>query len=255
MRELSTMKRTSHSTVKRVIKYWLKQTPDDIENNYSNIKHVTFDGTFLRRPRGIYAAMDSETHKLLYAAVNVRETRNDLMVFYSHLSKTGLNPESATTDGNTAQMNQLKRHWPDVKLQRCIVHVQRQGLSWCRRHPKRTDSKHLRNLFLKLTYIRTKDESLRFIKGVYAWESRFGPVIESSPNRGRVFSDLLRARSMLLKSLPNLFHYIDNPKIARSTNALEGYFSRLKEHYRLHRGISKKNKSNYFKWYFFFKPK
>jgi hypothetical protein len=60
---------------------------------------------------------------------------------------------------------------------------------------------------------------------------------------------------MVIKAIPNLFHYIDNPKIARSTNALVGYFSRVKEHYRLHRGLSKRNKINYFNWYFFLKPK
>ena len=199
--------------------------------------------------------MDSETHKLLYAAVNVRETASDLLLFYSQLSGAGLNPESATTDGNTAQMKQLKNFWPEIKLQRCIVHVQRQGLSWCRRNPKRTDAKHLRELLLKLTEVKTKDESLRFIKGFYAWENRFGTGIESSRNRGWVFSDIIRARSMVIKAIPNLFHYIDNPMIARSTNALEGYFSRVKEHYRLHRGLSKTNKVNYFKWYFFLKPK
>jgi transposase-like protein len=249
------MKRTSQSTVKRVIKYWLKQTPKSVSNDFSEVKHMILDGTFLKRPRGIYAAMDSETHKLLHAAVNVRESANDLLNFYSRLSKAGLYPESGTTDGNTQQIKYLRMIWPEIIHQRCIVHVQRQGLSWCRRNPKRTDAKHLRELFLKLTEVKTKDQSQRFIKAVYAWERRFGTGIESSPNRGKVFSDIIRARSMLLKALPNLFHYIDNPKIARTTNALEGYFSRVKEHYRLHRGLSKQNKVDYFKWYFFLKPK
>lgn len=255
VRELAIIKRVSQSTVKRVIKYWLKQSPNQSFNDFSEVKHITLDGTFLKRPRGIYAAMDSETHKLLYAAVNVRESANDLLDFYSKLSELGLYPESATTDGNTVQIKQLQLVWPEIKLQRCIVHVQRQGLSWCRRNPKRTDAKHLRELLLKLTEVKTKEESQRFIKGFYAWENRFGTGIESSANRGRVFSDIIRARSMLMKAIPNLFHYIDNPKIARTTNALEGYFSRVKEHYRLHRGLSKTNKINYFKWYFFFKPK
>lgn len=255
IRELAIMKRVSQSTVKRVINYWLKQTPNQSVDKLSKIKHIIFDGTFLKRPRGIYAAMNSETHKLLSAAINVKESANDLLQFYSQLSEAGLYPESATTDGNTAQMKQLKSLWPEIKLQRCIVHVQRQGLSWCRRNPKRTDAKHLRELLLKLTEVKTKEDSLRFIKGFYAWENRFGAGIESSPNRGWVFSDLIRARSMLMKAIPNLFHYIDNPKIARSTNALEGYFSRVKEHYRLHRGLSKRNKVNYFNWFFFLKPK
>jgi len=249
------MKRTSQSTVKRVIKYWLKQTPYDSRNDLSTIRHIILDGTFLKRPRGIYAAMNSETHQIIQAAVNVRESARDLLWFYIKLDEAGLRPESATTDGNTQQIKYLRILWPEIIHQRCIVHVQRQGLSWCRRNPKRTDAKHLRELFLKLTQIKTKQQAQRFTKAVYAWENRFGPAIEDSTNRGWVFSDILRARSMLLKALPDLFHYIDNPKIARTTNALEGYFSRVKELYRLHRGLSKNHKINYFKWYFFLKPK
>lgn len=252
---LANIKRVSRSTVKRVIKYWLHQTPNEEPYNFSEVKHIVLDGTFLKRPRGIYAAMDSEAHKLLYAAVNVRESAKDLSAFYTKLYEAGLYPESATTDGNTAQMKQLQLFCPEIKLQRCIVHVQRQGLCWCRRNPKRTDAKHLRELLLTLTEVKTKEDSQRFIKGFYAWENRFGTAIESSSNRGWVFSDVVRARSLITKAMPNLFHYIDNPKIARSTNALEGYFSRVKGHYRLHRALFKKNKINYFKWYFFLKPK
>lgn len=255
VRELVIMKKTSQSTVKRVIKYWLKQTPYDYNNDFASIRHIILDGTFLKRPRGIYAVMNSETHQLVQTAINVRESARDLLWFYIKLDEAGLKPESATTDGNTQQIKYLRMLWPEIIHQRCIVHVQRQGLSWCRRNPKRTDAKHLRELFLRLTNVKTKQQSQKFIKAVYLWEKRFGPDIEDSPNRGWVFSDLLRARSMLLKALPNLFHYIENPKIARTTNAVEGYFSRVKEHYRLHRGLSKTNRTNYFKWYFFLKPK
>lgn len=255
IRELTQMYNVSHSTVRRVIIYWLKQIPDDCKSNYSKINYLILDGTFLKRPRGIYIAMNSENHRVIDSAVNIRESAKDLLAFYTKLNKLGIKPKSATTDGNTQQIKYLRVVWPEIIHQRCVVHVQRQGLSWCRRNPKRTDAKHLRELFLKLTEVKTKEQSQRFIKAVYAWERRFGTGIESSPNRGKVFSDIIRARSMLLKALPNLFHYIDNPKIAHTTNALEGYFSRVKEHYRLHRGLSKTNKVNYFKWYFFLKPK
>jgi len=39
---------------------------------------------------------------------------------------------------------------------------------------------------------------------------------------GYVFSDIKRARSMLLRALPDMFHYLDNPLIPTSTNGLEG---------------------------------
>lgn len=249
------MNKVSQSTAMRVIRYWLEQTPPKTEVDLLTTKHLILDGTFLHRPRGIYAALNAENNTLVDAAYNVREGGRELLFFYECLAEAGLILESATIDGNTQQIKRLREVWPKIILQRCIVHVQRQGLSWCRRNPKRTEAKELRELFLKLTDIQTKEESLLFVRGVNAWERRFGLEIKTSTNRGRVFSDIIRARSMLLKALPNLFHYLNNTKIPRSTNALEGYFSRLKEHYRLHRGLSKLNKQKYFLWYFFLKPK
>ena len=89
---------------------------------------------------------------------------------------------------------------------------------------------------------------------VNRWEQKYGKIIVARPEKGKVFSDIKRARSMLLKALPDMFHYLDDPKIPHSTNSLEGYFGRLKEHYRQHRGLARQKRSNYFNWYFHLKP-
>jgi hypothetical protein len=60
---------------------------------------------------------------------------------------------------------------------------------------------------------------------------------------------------MLLKALPDMFHYLDDPAIPITTNGIESYISRLKSHYRQHRGLSKNKLENYFSWYLFYKPK
>ena len=71
----------------------------------------------------------------------------------------------------------------------------------------------------------------------------------------RIFSGIKRTRSMLLHVLPDLFHYLDDAHISTTTNGLEGYFSRLKSHYRQHRGLSPRKRPNYFAWYFHFAPR
>ena len=250
LRELARLSHLSLATIRRTVAYWLERPPT-LQSSCGTIKHIIVDGTFLRRNRGIYAAMNTQGHRLIAGGYNIREGAKDLASFYRQLSTRGLMPHSATVDGNPQQMNYLRAVWPSITLQRCIVHVQRQGLSWCRRTPKRTDAKHLRKLFLMLTDVRTLTQARRFIRRVHTWEQRFGPSIASSPNRGWVFGDLLRSRSMLLKALPDLFHFVHDSQIARSTNALEGYFSRLKEHYRRHRGLSPKHRDAYFKWCFY----
>ncbi len=244
------MSTQSASTLQRCIRYWLDRPPT-LELDVEKIRSVICDGTFLEHRTGIYAVMDGVTHRLIKAAYDVPEGGSALTTVYSSLRDRGLWPRSATIDGNPQQMRYLRQVWPRIKLQRCTVHVQRQGLSWCRAHPKRTDVKHLREIFRHLSKVRTLTQARRFRAEVVAWEDRFGSAIDHSTDRGWVFSDLVRARSMLLKALPHLFYYVTDPLIPRSTNALESYFSRLKEHYRHHRGLAVHHRDAYFRWYFY----
>ncbi|MCG2687725.1 transposase [Candidatus Parcubacteria bacterium] len=207
------------------------------------------DGTFIKRRKGIIVVMDAERHTLLYGAYNVSEKPRDLHTFFRTLAQRGLSLKYATIDGNPALSIALQQQWPEVILQRCLVHIQRQGLSWCRRNPKRTDAKHLRELFLAVTSVDTVAKRDMFVDHVITWEQRYGARIAGTPDHGYVFSDLKRARSMLLAALPNMFHYLFHPSIARSTNALEGYFARLKQRYRQHRGLAQRHRYAYFQWY------
>lgn len=238
----------------RIIGYWL-QRPPAIRYDFSHVHHILCDGTFLHRNKGIYAIMDARRNEIIYAAYNVREGAQDLMTLYTHLSTLGLTPRSATVDGNPQQIKYLRAVWPQITLQRCLIHVHRQGLSWCRRHPVRTDAKHLRDMFLALPAIHTHADRIAFRKRFDTWERRFGHHFTPPMKRGWVFADLRAARHMLLIALPSLFFYIDNPQIPRSTNALESYFGRMKEKYRLHRGLSNAKREAYFHWYFYLKPK
>jgi hypothetical protein len=200
--------------------------------------------------------MDAKNNTVISGKYGVSENSDThLLAFFRHLIAKGLNPTSFTVDGNPQVIRTLKTLWPDIIIQRCLVHIQRQGLVWCRRNPKTTYARKLRDIFLLVTSIRTKTDRDRFIESINIWENEYGWFIQSHPERGRVFSDIKRARSMLLKALPDMFHYLDNPNIPFSTNGLEGYYSRLKRNYRQHRGLSKKKLYNYFAWYFYLKPK
>jgi hypothetical protein len=95
----------------------------------------------------------------------------------------------------------------------------------------------------------------RFIHAFDRWNERYGLQLVHTTNRGWVTNDLQRARSMLVNALPFMFSYLDDPNIPRSTNAIEGYFARLKQRYRQHRGLSKHNRTNYFQWYFYLCPR
>lgn len=193
--------------------------------------------------------MNAVDHTMLYGAYNVSEQPRDLGALFQYLAEQGLSLKYATIDGNPALSQALQRQWPTIVLQRCLVHIQRQGLSWCRRTPKRTDAKHLRDIFLDVTTIHSLSDREKLLKRIQTWEQVYGTRIAVTPEHGYVFSDLKRARSMLLTALPNMFHYLNNPLIAKSTNAIEGYFSRLKQRYRQHRGLALRHRPAYFQWY------
>lgn len=200
--------------------------------------------------------MDARRFSVLHGEYNICESRpDDLYRFFSALREHQLLPKSATVDGNTHLIKALRMYWSDIIIQRCLIHIRRQGLMWCRRFPKRRDAKALRELFLQVTSIHTEAQRDCFIAQFDSWERDYGHRIASSPERGWVFSDLKRARSMLLSALPDMFHYLQDSCIVTSTNALEGYFGRMKQRYRQHRGLARRHRQSYFAWYLHLCPR
>ncbi|MHB8139228.1 MAG: transposase [Smithellaceae bacterium] len=197
--------------------------------------------------------MDNETGKIIASAYRHREDYESAYQMFREMTDNGLQPEAITIDGNTSVIRALKDVWPDIITQRCTAHIQRQGLSWLRRYPKLQASKSLRALLITLTAVQDQRGKEVFIERFYDWEKRYGGFVLSLPSRDKVYGDLQRTRSLILHALPNMFYYLDDQCIAATTNKLEGYFSRLKEIYRKHRGLSKKHRHNYFAWYIHFK--
>jgi len=239
-----------------MINYYLAQIPPEPILALGQSQHLILDGTFIHRPRSLIALMDAQTHTLVTGKYAVSESSGaELRVFLEPLIERGLRPRSFTVDGNPHLTNVLRSLWPGVAVQRCLVHIQRQGLVWCRNVPKTTYARKLRNIFLQVTRIRTEADRDEFLKLVADWEQKYGSQIHNRPEVGYVFSDIKRARSMLMRALPDMFHYLDDHLIPTSTNCLEGYFSRLKARYRQHRGLSKRKRNSYFQWYFHYVPK
>jgi hypothetical protein len=233
----------------QIKRYWLEREPDRFVFDYSAVKYLQFDGTYFKHENCLMVLMDNMTGKVITHKYHVRENYESAKQIFQEVMDRGLQPIAVTLDGNHSVIRALKAVWPDIIIQRCIAHIQRQGLSWLRRYPKLEASKGLRKVLLTITAV--KDASLRqsFIKDFLLWERQYGSFVLSLPSRDKVYGDLQRTRSLILHALPDMFHYLEDKCIAATTNKLEGYFSRLKEIYRKHRGLSKKHRQNYFAWY------
>ncbi len=256
VRQLVQQSGHSRPRLHRLIDSFLADTPPTATLEPQSARHLLFDGTFLHRPHSIVVLMDGQTHHVVRGQFGVRENSGpELRAFFEPMVGEGLRPRSFTVDGNPQVIRVLTMLWPDAVIQRCLVHIQRQGLGWCRRFPKTPYARHLRQIFLQVTGITTPADKETFLNLVATWEDRYGTEIAARKEIGRGFSDIKRARSMLLRALPDMFHYLDDPHIPTTTNGLEGYFSRLKSHYRQHRGLRPHRRPNYFAWYFHFTPR
>ena len=180
-----------------------------------------------------------------------REIKEDL----DNLIKLGVHIESITTDGHKSILKAIKKSLPDVIVQRCLVHIQRMCLLWLTRFPKHNAGMELRRLVLTLLQIKTENDRIFWTKELEQWYGRHkGYLQEKSYNEttGRYWytHKLLRRSYFTIKrALPNMFHYLSNPKIPHTTNGIEGFFSHLKNHLDLHRGLTFEHRINFIKWY------
>jgi transposase-like protein len=250
LRQLAGHSGYSISTLRRLIDYWLARPPANCDDLHG-FKHLVIDGTYIQARRlAVVGIADTQRRCLVVGFYQVKEGERRMVTLCQQLCQSGLDPLSVTIDGLKPVQTMIETVWPQAIIQRCLVHIQRQGLAWCRRDPHTAAVKHLRQLFTDLPYITTAAQRDRFLTAWWRWDNRFGQPIAERPGRGKVFSDVKRARSLLWHALPHMFHYLDHPTIARSTNWIEGYFSRLKPRYRQHRGLSSTRRATYFAWYF-----
>lgn len=95
-------------------------------------------------------------------------------------------PLIVTIDGSGGARAVMKKHWPDTKIQRCLVHVQRNILTDISRHPRYLAHKALRTFAYQLTHIETQDEACEFIIRVHKASVTFDPWLKEKTYRSQV---------------------------------------------------------------------
>jgi transposase-like protein len=250
LRQLSMISGYSQRTLRRIIAFHLGQIPEP-PDELSEARYIVMDGSYIQgRQQAVIGLADPTRNRIVAGIYGIKEGEARMYDYCRVLAEEGLSPRSVTIDGLWQVHVMINTIWPSATVQRCLVHIQRQGLAWCRHQPKRLDTQQLREFFTRVMSIRTPMQRDDFIDQWQRWEERWGPAILASRETGWTFGDLKRARSLLTKALPHMFAYLEDPLIPKSTNWLEGYFSRLKSRYRQHRGLPVHTRQCYFDWYF-----
>jgi hypothetical protein len=223
--------------------------------------NLLIDGTYFSKDLCLVLYRDN-TIKFtqLYRLTNgewYEELKEDL----ENLLKLGVQIESITCDGHKAQLKAIRKVCNHVTLQRCVIHVQRMCLIWLRSRPKTQAGIELRKIVGRLHHVDTELKRDYWIADLVRWHGKHEIFIsEKTVNlqTGRYWyrHKMVRRSFMVIKkALPNLFQYLDNPRIPKSTNGLESFFGHLKGHLNVHRGLSKEHRKDFIKWYLYFKNK
>jgi transposase-like protein len=197
--------------------------------------------------------MNADNRKLFYCDYVSRENYKDVYLTANKLKSLGLNPVSFTLDGNTNVIRAILDTWSDCVIQRCLFHIQNQGLMWIRKPPKTVMGKDLRAVLKSVASIKTHSDMICFTDKYMKWQKEYKDDICLLVKSSIAYRDLKKTTSLIDNANKDMFHFIEDDNIPSTTNSLEGFFSHLKRNYRNHNGLSKEHKISYLKWYCYYK--
>ena len=211
-----------------------------------------FDGTYFHKKDCFLILMDTQSQDvILYDSVE-KEGYQTSYPRFRKLREQGLKPRFVTMDGHIHVMRSFREVWPGIKIQRCLYHIQREGMRWLRTYPKTKAGQELRSLLAQVCNIRTLKERDTWIGNYQRWLDCYRKFVKSLPRSDVACKDLKKTMVLIDHALPDMFHYLDDQKVESTCNRIEGLFSRLKADFRRHRGLSDDHKKAYLKWYCYF---
>jgi len=234
--------------------YWLSQKPPVLSQDlYQNAKYLLFDGTYFHKNGCLAILMDYRTKNTLSYTYMDKESYHNVYPMLRDLKEQGLYPKAITMDGHRFVIQAIYDVWPDMFIQRCLYHIQRQGLQWLRVYPKTEAARELRFILKSIMNIKREKDKMAFLMTYSDWYYKYRDFIKNLSRDSVANIDLKKAMGLINNALPDMFHYIDDPFIAPTTNLLENFYSRLKHHYRNHRGLTEQHKISYLKWFCYLK--
>jgi len=242
------------NTILRSI-YWFLDHPPKTNPTPNKNCRLIIDATWFGRNYCLLIYWDTDIQKVQLWRVASWERFEEISEDLGTLRTRGVILVSATSDGGKGVKLALEEEYPNIPHQRCLVHLQRLSLALITKNPRSHAGWEARQMALFVSRIRTRDEKDKWISYFENWCRRWEKFLKE-----RTFSEdkkkwwythksLRRLRGLIVNATPKLFYFLDDGKITKDTNGLEGRFSSFKQHYRQHRGLSKKRREAYIAWY------
>ncbi len=244
----------SQATLKRLFKRYLSTAPEYAFRQRTGA-HLIIDGTYFSNNLCLVLYQDNDIKYTQLYRFSTGEYYSEIKEDLENLGKLGVRIESITCDGHKPTLKAIRTVWPGITIQRCLVHVHRMANIWLRQKPKTQASIELKEVVRFLPLIKTHNDRKQWIRMFNRWYGQYGQFVNEKvygtlPKRWWYRHKLLRrTTTMIQQAIPDLFRYLDNPQIPRSTNSLESFFGHLKDTLSIHRGLSYQNRKAFILWY------
>ncbi len=250
----------SISTLKRLFKQYL-DAPPSFQIKQRSDAHLMIDGTYFKNDLCLVLYQDNDIKYSQLYRFSRGEYFEEICEDLLNLEKMGVQISSITCDGHRATLKAIRKTLPNVILQRCVVHVHRMSQIWLKQRPKTITVQELKHIIHLLPLVKTNNDKLFFINQFNGWYKEHKLFVDQKTRNNRTgrwwytHKNLKRTVTLIQRAMPNLFHYLDDDKIPKSTNGIESYFGHLKDNLSIHRGLSYSNRKSFIKWYLHLKNK
>lgn len=247
----------SKSKIQRLFKHYLNQPPVFSIPQKESV-HIIVDGTYFTNDICLVVYRNSEIKCTQLYRLSDNERYEEIKEDLENLRALNIRIVSITCDGHRATLKAIKKAFKkEIIVQRCLVHIQRMSRIWLTKAPKSIVAQELLKLTQQIHRIKTHEQKLYWLRALYDWDLNHQSFIkEKSVNlitqqTWYTHKMIRRVRHLLIRAFPDMFHYIDNNKIHKSTNALESFFGHLKDNLSIHRGLTPKHRRNFIQWYLY----
>lgn len=232
-----------YSKSEKWIRYTLKLARSKTTKSEKYSAVIIPDVTFFGRDYGILICRDPHRKNNPHFHEVKSETNVEYQKAKTALTDKGITITAVVIDGRKG----VKELFSDVPVQICQFHQIKTVNRYLTRRPKLPAAQELRLIALGLT----KAEERFFTELLQCWHDKWKEFLKErtldlmNPKKWTYTHRRVRAAYFSMKrNLPNLFTYKKYPElnIPNTTNSADGFFGRMKDLLRTHRGMSKEKR-------------
>lgn len=169
---------TSRTLTTRFSRCWLIQPPQPVDA-HRVYDEIFIDGTYTDHSCLLIA---SSRHHVVCWHWCKQESKKDYIQLLSQLQA----PLIVCTDGGSGALSAIAFCWPTTRVQRCLVHIQRNVRTYVTMRPKTAAGNALRRLSLDLTRITTPEQAASWVVKLHATGTQFGDWFDEKTYRDHV---------------------------------------------------------------------